>query len=82
VAIRRDARQLNVLVEDDGVGGADVSSGSGLRGLQDRVAALDGTLSLTSPRDGGTRLWVTMPVEATAGPARPAPEPRVGSQTR
>ena len=44
--------------------GADVGSGSGLRGLADRVAALDGTLSLDSPSGRGTRLRARIPVES------------------
>ena len=44
---------MSVVVEDDGVGGADAARGSGLRGLADRVAALDGTLALDSPAAGG-----------------------------
>jgi signal transduction histidine kinase len=48
-------------VSDDGVGGADADQGSGLRGLQDRVAALDGRLELTSPQGLGTILRATIP---------------------
>ena len=47
----------------DGVGGAEATKGSGLRGLADRVAALDGTLSLDSPPGRGTRLRVVSPVD-------------------
>ncbi|HYF24449.1 MAG TPA: histidine kinase [Baekduia sp.] len=53
---------LEVLVEDDGLGGADAGSGSGLRGLQDRLAALDGTLEVRSPPGGGTRLVARVPL--------------------
>jgi PAS domain S-box-containing protein len=52
---------LVVEVVDDGGGGADVE-GSGLRGLADRVEALGGTLSLESPRGGGTRLLARIPL--------------------
>ena len=51
-----------VEVTDDGVGGADASGGSGLRGLADRLAALDGTLALDSPAGHGTRLHAEIPV--------------------
>ena len=47
---------------DDGVGGADAERGSGLRGLADRVAALDGTLTVDSPVGGGTRLRAELPL--------------------
>jgi signal transduction histidine kinase len=54
---------VTVEVADDGVGGADATQGSGLRGLSDRLAALDGTLSLDSPAGEGTRLRAEIPVE-------------------
>jgi signal transduction histidine kinase len=41
-------------ISDDGVGGADSANGSGLRGLADRVEALDGTLRVSSPPRAGT----------------------------
>ena len=49
-------------VEDDGVGGADTNGGSGLRGLADRVEALDGTLTVDSPKGGPTLLRATVRV--------------------
>jgi signal transduction histidine kinase len=54
---------LRVQVGDDGVGGADLSSGSGLRGLRDRVDALDGNLELHSPPGGGTTVTVEIPLK-------------------
>jgi signal transduction histidine kinase len=62
VAVRRANGHVTVDVWDDGVGGADARHGSGLRGLADRVAALDGTLSLDSPAGRGTRLQATIPL--------------------
>jgi signal transduction histidine kinase len=56
---RRDAT-LAVEVADDGVGGAD-PGGAGLRGLRDRVEALDGRLRVDSPCGGGTRVTAAMP---------------------
>jgi signal transduction histidine kinase len=50
-----------VEVEDDGVGGADVSRGSGLRGLADRVEALQGRLLVTSEAGRGTRVRAEIP---------------------
>ena len=49
-------------IADDGCGGADRQQGSGLRGLQDRLGAVHGTLELESPRGGGTRLRARVPV--------------------
>jgi signal transduction histidine kinase len=54
--------ELAVEVADDGVGGAVPDAGSGLRGLSDRVGALDGTLSVVSPRGEGTRLRAVIPL--------------------
>jgi signal transduction histidine kinase len=62
VAIRRANGGVTVEVADDGVGGADAAHGSGLRGLADRVAALDGSLSLDSPAGRGTRLHAELPL--------------------
>ena len=54
--------ELVVEVTDDGVGGATPDAGSGLRGLSDRVGALDGTLTVVSPRGEGTRLRAVIPL--------------------
>ena len=62
VAIRRANGSVTVDVTDDGIGGADAAGGSGLRGLADRLAALDGTLRLDSPTGHGTRLHAEIPV--------------------
>jgi signal transduction histidine kinase len=61
VTVRRRAGRLIVTVEDDGCGGAKPGGGSGLLGLKDRVAALDGTLSVVSPRGRGTRIVADLP---------------------
>jgi len=52
---------LVVEVVDDGVGGADTESGSGLRGLADRVEALGGRLRVWTPQGGGTRVQAEIP---------------------
>lgn len=54
-------RRLTVTVADDGIGGADATAGSGLRGLTDRVGALGGTLTVTSPPGAGTLLVADLP---------------------
>ncbi len=66
VAVRRVADKVLVEVSDDGVGGADVAGGSGLRGLSDRVSALDGRLELSSPVGDGTRVRAEIPLAQTA----------------
>ena len=61
VTVRQANGHVTVDVTDDGVGGADAAQGSGLRGLEDRVAALDGSLRLESPPGRGTRLHAEIP---------------------
>jgi PAS domain S-box-containing protein len=58
---------FRVEVSDDGVGGADAAGGSGLRGLADRIAALDGRLDVKSPAGGGTCVTAELPLPALAG---------------
>jgi signal transduction histidine kinase len=53
---------LTLVVRDDGVGGADLSQGSGLVGLQDRVEALGGTITIDSSAGKGTCVVVTLPI--------------------
>jgi signal transduction histidine kinase len=62
VSVSRRNGHAIVEVVDDGVGGADPGRGSGLRGLADRISALDGTLVLTSPEGAGTLLRAEIPV--------------------
>jgi signal transduction histidine kinase len=57
---RADGRAV-VAVADDGVGGADPDGGSGLRGLADRIAALDGRLHVDSAPSHGTRIHADIP---------------------
>lgn len=52
---------LIIVVADDGVGGVKIGRGSGLRGLVDRIGALDGTIDVESPVGGGTSLRVEIP---------------------
>jgi signal transduction histidine kinase len=61
VAVARANGHLVVEIVDDGVGGADSERGTGLRGLADRVEALDGRLRVWTPHGGGTRVRAEMP---------------------
>jgi PAS domain S-box-containing protein len=63
VLVEADDSVLRLVIEDDGVGGADRARGSGLIGLSDRVEALGGSLEITSPVGLGTALRVTIPIE-------------------
>jgi signal transduction histidine kinase len=64
---------VRISIRDDGVGGADPAQGSGLIGLVDRVEALGGTLTITSPPGTGTSLLASLPLDdnAYACAARP-----------
>jgi signal transduction histidine kinase len=64
VNIRRANGRATVTVSDDGVGGADPSAGSGLRGLAARVEALGGRLDVDSPPERGTRITAEIPYAA------------------
>ncbi len=63
--------ELHIRVRDDGRGGADLSRGSGLVGLQDRVEALGGRISLRSPPGGGTDLEIALPLTDPNQPGQP-----------
>jgi len=63
-----------VEIADDGVGGAQIGAGSGLRGLVDRVGALDGELTVESPPGAGTRIRASVPADAIDDRFLEAPE--------
>jgi signal transduction histidine kinase len=62
IDVTRVDGHVAVAIADDGIGGADPASGSGLRGLADRVAALDGRLEVESANGGGTTVRAVIPV--------------------
>src|SRR5690606_14192282 len=62
---------LVVEVSDDGVGGARAERGSGLRGLADRVRAVDGTFVVTSPTGGPTTVRAELPLPVVPGTSPP-----------
>jgi signal transduction histidine kinase len=68
-------RWLLVEVVDDGVGGADPATGSGLCGLRERVAALGGDLDVSSPVSGGTVVRASIPCGPVRAAAAPQPLP-------
>ncbi len=61
VRLWRDDGRLRLMVRDDGHGGADPVLGSGLRGIQQRLAAFDGSMTLNSPPGGPTELFAELP---------------------
>jgi signal transduction histidine kinase len=74
VAVTVVGDEVEVIVKDDGVGGADLGNGSGLQGLEDRVGALDGCVDIDSPPGGGTTVMATIPLSAP-DPGRAAARP-------
>jgi PAS domain S-box-containing protein len=64
VRLEGEADALVVEVQDDGIGGAHASTGSGLSGLADRVGACDGSLSVTSPPGEGTLVRAVLPLNS------------------
>jgi signal transduction histidine kinase len=62
VKAQLEGSRLRVEVRDDGVGGAHLDGGSGLLGLSDRVAAMNGELTVESPPGSGTAIVATLPV--------------------
>jgi signal transduction histidine kinase len=67
VELDGEPARLRITVQDDGVGGAHQAKGHGLSGLGDRVAAVDGTLHLSSPAGGPTALLAELPCAQPAG---------------
>jgi PAS domain S-box-containing protein len=64
VRAEHDGELLRLEIADDGVGGADPAGGTGLRGLSDRVEALDGVLALASEPGAGTSLRAEFPLSS------------------
>lgn len=66
VQISHEQERLHLLVGDDGVGGATVRPGGGLHGVQRRLAAFDGTLTVASPTGGPTTVIMELPCESSS----------------
>ena len=62
VEVNQREGYLRVEIGDDGAGGADVRPGSGLQGLRDRIAAVNGTLTIDSQPGAGTILRAQLPI--------------------
>lgn len=67
VEVRVSDATAVLMVTDDGVGGAAVSKGHGLAGLIDRLSGVDGSLAVSSPAGGPTRITATVPVRSFSG---------------
>jgi signal transduction histidine kinase len=72
VRTRLDGDVLTIEVIDDGVGGAEAARGTGLRGLADRLAVIDGTLEVISPTGGGTTVRARIPARVPTRATVPA----------
>jgi signal transduction histidine kinase len=66
VDVATDGGALRIRVRDDGVGGADMTRGSGLLGLKDRVESLGGRITLHSVPGSGTALSAELPCRPAA----------------
>ena len=64
IDLRIENGELRISVTDDGRGGADPQTGTGLRGIERRLAAFDGVLAIQSPIGGPTSAHITLPVES------------------
>ena len=64
IDLRIENGELRISVTDDGRGGADPQTGTGLRGIERRLAAFDGLLVIQSPIGGPTSAHITLPVES------------------
>jgi PAS domain S-box-containing protein len=75
---------LRATIEDDGIGGAEASAGSGLVGVIDRVEALGGRFALDSPVNDGTRISIELPLvlQLTEDPERTIGQDRAAMQKR
>ncbi|HTA06520.1 MAG TPA: ATP-binding protein, partial [Solirubrobacteraceae bacterium] len=66
IAIESTEACVRAAVQDDGIGGAAIGDGTGLSGLVDRIDALGGTLAVSSPTAGGTRIEIELPCGRSA----------------
>jgi signal transduction histidine kinase len=78
VSVLCTADAVSVEIADDGGGGASLEAGSGLRGLVDRVEALGGELTVSSPRGGGTLVRAELPLKE-ASQSAPAFPPKLAA---
>lgn len=67
VRLNRSWSRLTVEVNDDGAGGASIGAGGGLAGLANRITAVDGTFTVSSPPGGPTLVQATIPLAADQG---------------
>ncbi|TDB71836.1 sensor domain-containing protein [Micromonospora sp. KC723] len=74
VSVRHADSALTMVVTDDGAGGADPAAGTGLRGIERRLAAFDGTMALSSPPGGPTVITMEIPCALSSPRTMPSSE--------
>jgi len=72
VRLAQVGEQLSISVRDDGVGGADPGNGTGLRGIERRLSAFDGTLAVESPSGGPTAVVMVLPCVSSSPKTSPS----------
>ncbi|MFC0532561.1 sensor histidine kinase [Phytohabitans kaempferiae] len=72
VLVRHDGGSLGMTVSDDGIGGADPARGTGLRGIERRLAAFDGTVAMSSPPGGPTVVTMELPCALSSRKTSPS----------
>jgi signal transduction histidine kinase len=72
ISMRHSGEVLFMMVGDDGIGGADPDSGTGLRGIERRLAAFDGTMTLSSPPGGPTVVTMELPCALSSPKTSPS----------
>jgi signal transduction histidine kinase len=72
VSLRYHPQRVTIVVRDDGRGGADPAAGGGLRGIERRLAAFDGTMSVDSPPGGPTTVTMELPCELSSPRTSPS----------
>jgi signal transduction histidine kinase len=72
VRLRKAGGRLTIVVGDDGKGGADPEGGTGLRGIQRRLASFDGTFEIASPVGGPTIVTMELPCESSSPRTSPS----------
>jgi signal transduction histidine kinase len=72
VELTSGTERLSIVVGDDGRGGADPSSGTGMRGVARRLAAFDGTMSVSSPKGGPTLVTLEVPCDSSSPRTTPS----------
>jgi len=72
IRLRQVGDELSISVRDDGVGGANPGGGSGLRGIERRLSAFDGTLAVESPSGGPTEVVMVLPCASSSPKTSPS----------